>query len=48
MVFDDDLLTLTITANLNEYAGLYLLKYEAYVDGDDSFVSSIEFNITID
>jgi len=25
-----------------------LLKYEAYVDGDDSFVSSIEFNITID
>lgn len=34
MTFDEASLTLTVNANLNEYSGLYLMKYEAYVNGD--------------
>lgn len=45
MVFDQDAFTLTITANLNDYAGIYLLRYEAFVDGDQSFVSSVDFTL---
>lgn len=48
MVFDDDTLTLTITANLNEFAGLYLLKYEAFVNGDNTFISSINFAVLVE
>lgn len=48
MSFNADTLTLTVLADKNEYSGLYLMKYEAYVNGDDSFASSIEFMVYIE
>lgn len=43
MTFNDATLTLTINANLNEYSGLYMMKYEAFVNGDNTYATAVEF-----
>lgn len=48
MTFNVNTLTLTINANVNEYSGLYLMKYEAYVNGDMTYATSINFQVYID
>lgn len=47
MVFDPSALTLTIRANSNAFAGVYVLRFAAYDDGAESFLTYYDFNLTI-